>query len=251
MILSRARCCRRALGHVLFCIGLLQSNGATSQPRFENVTEDAIPFRLFEAMGMSFGDYNNDGWPDLFLAEALNFLANGGDRVALLHNGGNGRFVHRPGALPTGPLDYDQRSIHGETFGPAVFGDYDRDGNLDLYLPLGQHWLHRRGPNKLLRNDRGVYIDASSEGGLTEELSSGGAIWLDYDRDGFLDLYVNNGALVRGNLLSTVFEVGDPSAYSRLYPQQPGWKLHRRGCRRRIAGTLAARAQCGTRSQRR
>ena len=43
------------------------------------MTKDAIPFPLFEAVGMTFGHYNNDGWPDLLLAEAQSFLGDGRD----------------------------------------------------------------------------------------------------------------------------------------------------------------------------
>ena len=205
------------LCQVFFCLGLLVAGPATPQPFFTNVTEEVVPFSLFEARGMSFGDYNNDGWPDLFLTEAVNFIDDGGDRVALLHNGGQGRFAYRPGVLPADLLHFNPRSFHGETYGTAVFGDYDRDGDADLYLPLGAFWLIRRNMNALLRNDRGVFTDVSREAGLTEELSSTGALWLDYDRDGYLDLYVTNEATVRVDLLSQKFENHDPSAHNRLY----------------------------------
>ena len=206
----RAWCCA-----AIFC--LLQSLPAAPQLRFENVTDEVIPFNLFEATGLSFGDYNNDGWPDLFLVENANELTDGGDRVALLHHGGQGRFVYRDAALPTDLLHFDPRLIHGETQGPAVFGDYDRDGDLDLYLPLGTRWLHRRNLNVLLRNDRGVFIEVSQEAGLTEELSSLVPIWFDYDRDGFLDLYVTHGGGVWVDLLFAKLEDRDPTAHNRLY----------------------------------
>ena len=192
MILANSYRCRRALCCALFCLGFSTLEPVTAQPFFEDVTEEAIPFRLFEAGGMSFGDYNNDGWPDLFLTEGLNFIDDGGDRVALLHNRGDGQFVNRLGALPADLLHFNPRFVNGETQGAAVWGDYDSDGDLDLYLPLGTGWRHRRNLDVLLRNDRGLFTDVSLQAGLTEEYSSLGAIWLDYDRDGFLDLYVTN-----------------------------------------------------------
>jgi len=43
-----------------------------------------------------------------------------------------------------------------------------------------------------LRNDRGIFTDVALEAGLTDEQTTDNAVWLDYDRDGFLDLYTGN-----------------------------------------------------------
>ncbi len=188
-----------------------------AQPRFTDVTEEAIPLPLFESVGMSFGDYNNDGWPDLFIAESLNFVYDGGDRVVLLHNSGQGRFVRRSAALPAGLLHFDPKYLHGETFGAAVFGDYDNDGDEDLYLPLGSGWLHRPTRNALLRNDGGIFTDVSQEAGLSQEIASRTALWLDYDRDGYIDLYVTNAAGVLVDFFATEPENRDLAVMNRLY----------------------------------
>ena len=201
----------------LFCLLLCHLTATTAQPRFEDVTPDAIPFRLFDADGMSVGDYNNDGWPDLFMAEFINDIYDGGDRIALLYNGGRGSFVRDAALLPDDLLHFDSRAINGETFGAAVFGDYDRDGDLDLYLPLGGYWLHRRNKNVLLRNDHGVFTDVTTQAGLTQELSSAAAIWLDYDRDGYLDLYVADDDQTLADPLRGLLEDHNPSSYHRLY----------------------------------
>jgi len=206
-------CLKRA---TLLCVGLLLAPAISAQPRFTDVTEEVIPFHLFEVEGIAFGDYNNDGWTDLFVAEAANIFTGGGDRMALLHNGGQGHFVHRLGALPTDLLPFKPRSAHGQTSGAAVFGDYDRDGDVDLYLPLGAGWLDRRASNVLLRNERGVFTDVTQEAGLTQALASTAALWLDYDRDGYLDLYVTDRASVQVAILFGR-EEGDPSAHNRLY----------------------------------
>ncbi len=195
---------------------LIAAAGVLAQPRFEDVTAEAIPFRLFEAEGMSVGDYNNDGWTDLFIAEFVNDIYDGGDRIALLYNGGDGSFVRDAALLPDGLLNFDSEAITGEAFGPGAFGDYDRDGDLDIYLPLGVGWLHRRR-NALLRNDRGIFTNVTTQAGLTQELSSAGAIWLDYNRDGHLDLYVTDDGLILANLLRGIWDNYSPSSYHRLY----------------------------------
>ena len=215
MILTTIRC--RPVFCALFCVVVFHHNAATAQPSFEDVTPEAIPFRLFDAEGMSVGDYNNDGRPDLFIAEFINDIWDGGDRIALLYNGGDGSFVRDAALFPDDLLHFDSRAINGEVFGAAVFGDYDRDGDLDLYLPLGAYWLHRRNRNVLLRNDRGVFTDVTTQAGLTQELSSMAAIWLDYDRDGYLDLYVTDENGTLANLLRGLLHDSDPSSFHRLY----------------------------------
>ena len=203
---------RGALFVALF-IGFFQALSFAAQPRFEK--QDITPVDLFEA-SVALGDYNNDGWPDLFLAEYSNILGDGGDRIAFLHNDGQGRFALRSSALPSDLLKYDPKANYGDTFGTAA-ADYDRDGDLDLYLPLGTGRLHSRNLNILLRNDRGRFTDVTREAGLTEELASMTAIWLDYDRDGHLDLYVHHDGAVNDNPLSYTFIDEDPTAHNRLY----------------------------------
>lgn len=210
-------CPKHYLRIVLLLIPGLLASTVVAQPRFTDVTQEVIPLPVFGAIGMSFSDYNNDGWPDLFLAEGNSRIDDGGDRVALLHNDGRGRLNHRPGALPTDLLPFNPRFINGQTLGPGAFGDYDKDGDLDLYLPLGAYWLHRRNQNILLRNDGGVFTDVSREAGLAEELSSATALWLDYDRDGYLDLYVTDDAGVRVDILLGRGEHRGPPTPNRLY----------------------------------
>ena len=65
-------------------------------------------------------------------------------------------------------------------------GDYDNDGDIDLYVT-------NLGTNVLLRNDgTGHFQDVTAESGVGDELWGASAAWLDYDRDGDLDLYVLN-----------------------------------------------------------
>ncbi len=76
-----------------------------------------------------------------------------------------------------------------------VQGDYDNDGDLDIYVLRGA-WMADRGrhPNSLLENQGGaVFVDRTFESGLGEEhWPSQTAAWSDYDNDGDLDLYVGN-----------------------------------------------------------
>jgi hypothetical protein len=94
-------------------------------------------------------------------------------RILLFHNSGDGHFVDQTDLIPA--------DLHVAIGGyGSVFGDYDNDGDEDLFLPLWPHDI-------LLRNDRGAFVPV--ELGV-DTLGTNGAIWLDYDQDGHLDLYV-------------------------------------------------------------
>ena len=82
--------------------------------------------------------------------------------------------------------------------GGIVGGDYDNDGDLDYFYPAGELVGGTGTRNLLLRNDRGRLIDVTEDAGLTDIRISAMAIWLDFDRDGFLDLYVGHWTFLEG-----------------------------------------------------
>jgi hypothetical protein len=121
--------------------------------------------------GIAWGDYDNDGNLDLYLA------IGGGNPNKLFRNDGEGTFVD----ATSGPLGDTESSVN------AVWGDYDNDGDLDLYLSnVGTD------ASKLLRNDgSGVFSNATSAP-LGNTGTGAGVAWGDYDNDGDLDLYLAN-----------------------------------------------------------
>ena len=171
------RRCRHKL-YLVCCIGLTLSGSISAQPFFTKST-DQIDAPLMPSNSSSFGDYDNDGWPDLFLAE------NGDYRVALLHNEGNGTFTDRRPNLGS----HIVRKLKG---GGSIFGDYDNDGDLDLYVTVGSFLGTEPDLDILLRNDQGTFTNVTRQAGLTDSLSTDNAIWLDYNRDGHLDLYMGH-----------------------------------------------------------
>ena len=189
------------------CAALSIGSTALAESHFVDVTSE-IGVILPSSRGTAFGDYDNDDWPDLLVAESTYAPSTSG-RLILLHNERNGRFAVAAGALPE-EVAYPTAGVPHKG-GGVVFGDYDHDGDLDVFVPVGAFRGDHAALNALLRNDRGVYRDVAVQAGLVDSCPTDNAIWLDYDRDGRLDLYAGN--------ISCWAEGADPTpgAYNRLY----------------------------------
>ena len=155
--------------------------------------------------GCAFIDYDNDGWPDIVLVNGENWPGHAGvaTSLKLYHNNHDGTFtdVTRKAGLAI--------SMFG--LGVAV-GDYDNDGLDDLFISaLGQsHLFHNNG--------NGTFSDVTKAAGLwgPNEFSTGAA-WVDYDRDGKLDLVVAN--YVQWTLAGDLFCTLDGTRKSYCTPE--------------------------------
>jgi enediyne biosynthesis protein E4 len=164
---------------VLFYSILLAAGAGDTQPLFTRMVSapDEINSRFVVV-----ADYDNDGWADIV-------------RSGLWGNQGGDGFVKRT------PPDMVLNSLKDNLGGGVVVGDYDNDGDLDLFVSVGSY--DTAALNRLYRNDRGTWTDVTRAAGLTDELPTDNALWLDYDRDGLLDLYT-------GNMI-------DPATRNKLY----------------------------------
>ena len=131
--------------------------------------------------GVAIFDYDNDGWPDIFLVNGTRLEgapAGQGPTNHLYRNNHDGTFTDvtaKAGLAATG-------------WGQGVcVGDYDNDGWEDLYITY-------YGKNRLYRNDHGVFHEVSEKAGVAGagKAWGTGCAFVDYDRDGYLDLVVAN-----------------------------------------------------------
>ncbi len=165
-----------------------------------------------ETMGSGGGflDYDGDGWPDIFLVNGSQWSGHDQGTVPatprLYRNLGNGRFSDV--TIQAG-LDF---TVYGMG---AAFGDYDADGDLDIYVTA-------LGRNKLLRNDGGRFTEvtgtAGGDGAGHAPAWSTGAAWVDVDRDGRLDLFVCN--YVQWTPATDLFTTLDGKTKTYATPQQ-------------------------------
>ena len=143
--------------------------------RFDDVGEDAGVGDPDDSFTAAWGDVDNDGRVDLYVAEGI---TGGGTRNKLFINRG-GRFEDR--------ADRYGAAHPGKSLGVA-FGDYDRDGDVDLYV------ADVAGPNTLYRNESGSrFTDVTGTAGVAEPEEGGYvAFFADFDRDGAIDLFVSS-----------------------------------------------------------
>jgi hypothetical protein len=148
------------------------------------ITQGAIVNDGGNSEGSSWGDYDNDGYLDLFVANG--FV--GPQNNFLYRNNGDGTFTK----ITTGDIVNDG----GNSFGSS-WGDYDNDGFLDMFVANGDSTF----PDNFLYNNNGdgtfTKITAGiivNDGGWSQ-----GCNWGDYDNDGFLDMYVSNRQLYLNN----------------------------------------------------
>jgi hypothetical protein len=134
----------------------------------------------------SWGDVDNDGWLDLYVGRYLeprtqiptSFYARNGEPNQLYHNNGDGSFTNITDKAGVGDT--------GLCLG-TVFGDYDDDGDADLYV------VNDFGRKTLYRNEGdGTFKDVTVESGTLAYGAGMSASFGDYDNDGRLDIYVAN-----------------------------------------------------------
>ncbi len=150
---------------------------------FTDVTEASGISHRALGLAVAVGDYDNDGYPDLHIANDM-------EADLLYRNNGDGTFTETADLTGTG---YDGNGFPGSGMGSA-FGDYDNNGYLDLVVSNASSL-----PVVLYQNERAAFFtDVSFTAGIgavTLPYFKWAVEFFDYNNDGLLDIFVANGHL--------------------------------------------------------
>jgi len=152
-----------------------------------NTNATPNPSGMGNKMGASWGDYDNDSWPDLFLTHF--------GSVQLFHNNGNregsGQAVTFTDVTSASGISTRRNQLSSS----ALWFDYDRDGDLDLYISIYAEYFRQPSDrsNKLYENfGNGMFEDVSTASGAADNGLTWMTVALDVNNDHLPDLYVAN-----------------------------------------------------------
>ena len=205
---------------------------------FTDVTTAAGLTPIADGKGVSWGDYNNDGYMDLFIARAKQ-----GKRIqggTLYRNNGDGTFTD---------VTASAGLVFYSTAWCGVWGDYDNDGLLDLYITdSGDTGLGVGNADYLFHNNGdGTFTNVAAAAGVAMEDGTSlhkGVAWADYNNDGFLDLLVKDGVGSEGGngpdavgLHILLKNLGNSNHYLKLDLKGVQSNLHGIGARVSVTST--------------
>ncbi|HEY6899976.1 MAG TPA: CRTAC1 family protein, partial [Puia sp.] len=186
---------------------LLKNKGLPGHvPQFENATHaSGLDKDTTYTFPTWFWDYDNDGWPDIFVcgyridgtlakaeaAAALRVPVPGMTTMYLYHNNHDGTFTN----VTAG------QGMDKPVFGMGSnFGDIDNDGWLDCYLGTGNPDLESLSPNRLFRNNAGHgYVDVTRSARVGNLQKGHGVAFADLDNDGDEDIFIKMGGAFKGD----------------------------------------------------
>ena len=190
-LLYRIKSCLPIISLLCIVFGWYPASGSIT---FEEVTKQAGISKHSPTAGAAWGDFNGDGWPDLWVTN--HYLA-----PSLYVNQGDGTFSDVASSVLVGQPVAD---FHG----PA-WADFDNDGDQDLLVLTGGGAGRGRCPNYLFVNQNGLLKDQAKTLGIDYPLGRGRTpLWFDADRDGRLDVLIMNQPRPVEQVSSALFRQG-------------------------------------------
>jgi hypothetical protein len=165
------------------CLLLVFPALALAEIKFQDVSDKAKISHSGTTYGASWGDFNGDGWPDIW-------VGNHNSKPTLYLNKQNGTFDNIIDQVWSGDPKAD---THG-----AAWADFDNDGDQDLVelVDVKENddgtFCVGCGKNLFFVNDSGKLIESAEEFGLAHSGYARSPVWYDMNQDGFLDLLVVN-----------------------------------------------------------
>ena len=190
---------------LLLVVGsLIMTTVAVAEIRFEEVSTRVGMVHAGASQGASWGDFNGDGWPDLW-------VGNHYEPPSLYVNQQDGTFVDVIASVWSGDPQADK---HG-----AAWADFDNDGDQDLLVLVGAVMGRGRGGQLLFVNQNGVLRDEAQRWGLDYPFGRGRTpLWFDADHDGRLDVVLMTAPRPDGKAPSAVFRQ-TPNGFVLYSPQ--------------------------------
>ncbi|MBX2928197.1 MAG: VCBS repeat-containing protein [Saprospiraceae bacterium] len=166
--------------------------------KFEQISETAGVFVRGFTTGVSMIDINNDGWLDIYICRSLSNVPDLRKNVLLINNGNN-TFTDQAEAYGLADNGYSQQ---------AVFFDYDKDGDLDVYIanhredfqnaltlgytPDSNPEIFKYNRDKLYRNNgNNTFTDVTREAGINNSAFTLNVLSADLNNDSWPDLYIS------------------------------------------------------------
>jgi hypothetical protein len=185
---------------------------------FVDRTEQAGLLGLPGGLNLIQADYDNDGDTDVVILRGGWLEKHGRYPKSLLRNNGRGTFTDVT-------VDAGLARVHFPTQ-TAAWGDYDNDGDLDLYVG-NEASESIAAPSQLFRNDHGIFTDVAATAGVHNDRYAKAVVWGDYNGDRWPDIYVSNykGAnrLYRNNANGTFTDVAVTLGVTQPITSFPAW----------------------------